>query len=270
MPQAPVKRIGPRRAPCTGFGGPACEAPSARRPAFDTSRRPTEADPDGPRRHAGPAAVPGRESVPAEHRGWPRAGDGLCCATVSETRCAFIEVYVFRRRGRRVEFLCLRRGRVRFLPGVWQPVTGRRGPRERGLAAAVREVREETGLTPLRWWALEAPTIFYDAARDRVRTYPRFAAETGPGDTVRLSREHMDWAFLPAAAAGRRYLWESQRRGLEDVKRQILRGGPLAAALEATELLERPADRARASERPARRPAGVSARRTHPRGTKPA
>ncbi len=155
------------------------------------------------------------------------------------SRSAFIEVYVFRRRGRRVEFLCLRRGEVRFLPGAWQPVTGRCRPREHGLAAAVREVREETGMAPLRWWALEAPTLFYDASRDRVRAYPRFVAESGPDATVRLSGEHVDWIFLPASAAGRRYLWESQRQGLEDVKRQVLRGGPLADALEVTSLVRR-------------------------------
>ncbi len=164
---------------------------------------------------------------------------------MADSHSAFIEVYVFRRRGRQVEFLCLRRGRVRFLPGVWQPVTGRRFPRERGLAAAAREVREETGLVPLRWWALEAPTTFYDASRDRMRSYPRFVAEAAPDADVRLSGEHVDWAFLPAAEAGRRYLWESQRRGLEDAKRQVLRGGPLAAALEVTHLLERPACKAR-------------------------
>jgi dihydroneopterin triphosphate diphosphatase len=164
----------------------------------------------------------------------PGASGGLCSATVSDSRSAFIEVYVFRRRGRRVEFLCLRRGAVRFLPGVWQPVTGRCRPRERGLAAAVREVREETGLIPLRWWALEAPTVFYDASRDRVRSYPRFVAEVAADAPVRLSGEHSDWAFLPATGAGRRYLWESQRLGLEDVKRQVLRGGPLADALEVT------------------------------------
>ena len=200
----------------------------------------------------------------------PRPNDDLCCATVADSRSAFIEVYVFRRRGRRVEFLCLRRGQVRFLPGVWQPVTGRRRPRERGLAAAVREVREETGLIPLRWWALEAPTVFYDASRDRVRTYPRFAAETRLDAPVRLSGEHVDWTFLSAAQAGRRYLWESQRDGLEDVKRQILRGGPLADALEVTRLLERPADRTRARVRPTRSSSGGSARRTRPRGTRSA
>lgn len=187
-----------------------------------------------------------------------------------DSRSAFIEVYVFRRRGRRVEFLCLRRGRARFLPGVWQPVTGRRRPRESGFASAVREVREETGLVPLRWWALEAPTIFYDASRDRMRAYPRFVAEAGPGATVRLSHEHVDWAFLPAAGAGRRFLWESQRRGLEDVKRQILHGGPLAAALEVTGLLVRPAKRVQASQRPARRPAGGSTRQVRRRKARPA
>jgi dATP pyrophosphohydrolase len=164
---------------------------------------------------------------------------------VTGSHSAFVEVYVFRRRGRRVEFLCLRRGRVRFLPGAWQPVTGRRRLRESGLAAAAREVREETGLVPLRWWALEAPTVFYDASRDRMRAYPRFVAEAAPDAAVRLSHEHVDWAFLPAAAAGRRYLWESQRLGLADVKRQVLRGGPLAAALEVTELMARRPSRVR-------------------------
>lgn len=168
---------------------------------------------------------------------------------MDDPRCAFIEVYVFRRRGRRVEFLCLRRGAVRFLPGVWQPVTGRCRARERGLAAAAREVREETGLVPARWWALEAPTIFYDATRDRVRSYPRFVAEIAWDAAVRLSGEHVEWAFLPATGAGRRYLWDSQRQGLADAARQVLRGGPLAEALEVTALLGRPTRSARDRER---------------------
>jgi dihydroneopterin triphosphate diphosphatase len=162
---------------------------------------------------------------------------------VKDPHRAFIEVYVFRRRGRRVEFLCLRRGKVRFLPGVWQPVTGRCRSAERGLRAAAREVREETGLSPSRWWALEAPTVFYDVARDRIRSYPRFVAEVPWDADVRLSSEHVDWAFLPAAEAGRRYLWESQRKGLEDAGRQVLRGGPLADALEVKALPGRPAGR---------------------------
>ena len=61
-----------------------------------------------------------------------------------------------------------------------------------------------------------------------------FAAEVKAGDRVKLSREHTDSAFLAPAAAGRRFLWESQRRGLESVRREVLRGGALARALEIT------------------------------------
>lgn len=151
---------------------------------------------------------------------------------MSATRCAFIEVHLFRRTGRRVEFLCLRRADTRWLPGVWQPVTGKRRRGEGPFAAARREVREETGLEPRRWWALEEPTTIYQAQRDEVISIPVFAAEVGPRDRVRLSDEHDAWAFLPAREAGRRFLWETQRRALADVGRQVLRGGALADALE--------------------------------------
>src|SRR5262245_24033344 len=93
-------------------------------------------------------------------------------------RSTHVEVYLFRRRGRRVEFLLLRRAPSRrSLPGVWQPVTGKRRARERMLAAAVREVREETGLEPRRWWALETLTLYPDARADEIVALPLFAAE---------------------------------------------------------------------------------------------
>jgi dihydroneopterin triphosphate diphosphatase len=146
-----------------------------------------------------------------------------------------VEVYLFRRRGRRVEFLLLRRSPTRrTLPGVWQPVTGKRLPRERMLAAAMREVREETGLEPRRWWELETMTLYPDNARDAIMAVPLFAAEVDARATVRLSREHVALAWLGAREAARRVLWGSQRRGLDAVKREVLRGGPLAAALEIT------------------------------------
>jgi 8-oxo-dGTP pyrophosphatase MutT (NUDIX family) len=142
-----------------------------------------------------------------------------------------VEVYVFRRRAGRVEFLCLRRAEHRSLPGVWQPVTGKRKPRERAAVAALREVLEETGLVPVRMWGLESVSVYFDSRRDEVEFLPLFAAELPARSRPRLSSEHDAWRFAPAAAAGRLFLWEAQRRGLEAVRREVLARPTLAAAL---------------------------------------
>jgi dATP pyrophosphohydrolase len=144
-----------------------------------------------------------------------------------------VEVYVFRRRAGRVEHLVLRRAKNRkLLPGVWQPVTGKIELLERATEAAIREVGEETGLTPVTLWCLETVTTYYDAARDRMMTLPLFAVEVGAKDRVKQSKEHDDFAWLPEAEAGKQYLWESQRRALAAVKAEVLRKGPLSQALK--------------------------------------
>jgi len=144
-----------------------------------------------------------------------------------------VEVYLFRRRGRRVELLILKRSpHRRVLPGVWQPVTGKTNYRERPIRAAAREVLEETGLSPRRWWMLETLTVYFDGAANAVKALPLFAAEIGPRERPTLSSEHDDFRFVTAREAGRRFLWESQRRALEALKREVLGGGAHARAIE--------------------------------------
>ena len=152
---------------------------------------------------------------------------------------------MFRRHGRRVQFLALRRGPDRSLPGVWQPVTGKLLRGEPVARGAVREVREETGLLPTRLWRLEQVGAYYDPGKESIRIITAFAAELPAGAPVRISREHTAHRFLTAREAGRRFLWDSQRRGLADVRDQVLRGGPRARALE----IEVPAVRRRRSSR---------------------
>jgi 8-oxo-dGTP pyrophosphatase MutT (NUDIX family) len=144
-------------------------------------------------------------------------------------RSDHVEVHLFRRRGRSVEFLILRRSPDRRkLPGVWQPVTGARTARERALAAAMREVNEETGLAPLRWWGVEGLTGWFDARDDAWVMLPVFAAELPARAAITLSKEHDRHAWVSARTAARRFLWESQRRALAAVCAQVL--GPAALA----------------------------------------
>jgi len=111
-------------------------------------------------------------------------------------------------------------------------VTGtlRRGePAARG---ALREVREESGVRPLKLWRLEGVRGYYDPRRDAIRFIARFAAELGVRGKVRRSREHTSHRFVTGREAARRVLWESQREGFAEVRRQVLRGGARARALE--------------------------------------
>jgi 8-oxo-dGTP pyrophosphatase MutT (NUDIX family) len=157
---------------------------------------------------------------------------GLSCLSVGSPGAKHVEIYIFRRRARGWEVLLLRRSPGRSLAGVWQPVTGKIRRGESILRAAAREVLEETGLVPVRWWLLETPSLHFDRKTWEVCTLPRFAAEVTAGEPVRRSSEHTDHEFVSARTAGRRVLWDSQREGLRALARQVIRGGRLARALE--------------------------------------
>jgi dihydroneopterin triphosphate diphosphatase len=162
----------------------------------------------------------------------------------------FVEIYVFRRRGRGFQVLCLRRAPGIPLPGVWQPVTGKRRRGERALLAAAREVREETGIEPIRWWGLETLSFWFESANERFVALPLYAAEVDARAEVVLSREHDAYRWLSPRAAGKRFAWETQRRALVAVEREVWLS-KVAGYLERTELLAEL--RGRRRRRPARR-----------------
>ena len=145
-----------------------------------------------------------------------------------------VEVHVFRRLGKRLELLLIRRAPERSLAGVWQPVTGGIERGETALAAATREVREETGLTPIRWWALEHLAMFYDPGHEKVRVVPVFAAEVAWTDPVHLSHEHDRYVFVTLTEAAKRVLWATQRAALRALRDEVLSGSRGGAAREVT------------------------------------
>jgi dihydroneopterin triphosphate diphosphatase len=151
-------------------------------------------------------------------------------APVTTIRVALVDVYVLRGAGPTLECLVLRRAAGGRCPGSWEAVHGHIEADERPAEAAVRELEEETGLTPLRLYNLSRMESFYLHRGDEVALVPVFVAFAPPDATVRLGPEHDRSEWLAPEMARRRFAWPREARALEDIL--VLLGGGDAGAVE--------------------------------------
>jgi dATP pyrophosphohydrolase len=136
-----------------------------------------------------------------------------------------VEVCVFRFRDSRTEYLMLKRSSIDALyPGIWQIVTGSIHDGETAVDAALRELAEETGILPKRFWTVPHANVFYDRSADAMHLSPMFAAQAELTGEPRLSSEHSAFAWLPVGEALRCLVWPGQRRGIEIVEQCIVGG----------------------------------------------
>lgn len=144
-------------------------------------------------------------------------------------RVAFVDVYVLRQATTGLETLVLRRSSAGRCPGSWEVVHGSIEAGEHPCDAALREMAEETGLRPVRFYNLSRTESFYRHTTDEIGLIPVFAAFVEE-DVPRISAEHdaAEWLSIPAAQG--RLAWPRERRALDDI--QILLGRGHAGPLE--------------------------------------
>ena len=135
-----------------------------------------------------------------------------------------VDLYVLRGAGAALECLVLRRAPGGRCPGSWETVHGHIEPGESPAQAAVRELAEETGATPVRLYNLSRMEAFYQHTRDEVALIPVFAAFVAPETAVRIGPEHDRFEWLPAAEARARFAWPREARALEDAVALVGRG----------------------------------------------
>jgi dATP pyrophosphohydrolase len=129
---------------------------------------------------------------------------------------SLVDVLVLRGAGESLECLTLQRGTAGRCPGSWETVHGHIEAGETPADAAVRELEEETGLSPLRMYNLSRVEVFYQHRRDEVALIPVFAAFVPADGAVRLSREHARFEWLGVADATSRFAWPREKRALAD------------------------------------------------------
>jgi len=135
-----------------------------------------------------------------------------------------VDVYVLRPVPDGWEALCLRRVPGDRSAGTWETVHGHIQDGESPVAAAVRELAEETGLAAERLYNVSRVESFYLHRSDEVLLIPVFCALVPGGAAVRLSEEHDALAWLPPPQAAVRFAWPREGRALADALALVGRG----------------------------------------------
>ena len=145
----------------------------------------------------------------------------------------YVDVYPIRRSGAGWELLTLRRAPATRCTGAWEVVHGHLEPDERPVAAALRELREETGFEVERLYNLSRVETFYRHTTDEVALIPVFVAVIGGDGAPQLGKEHDAFTWRPLTEAARGLAWPRSARAVEDIVR-IFKGvdaGPLEDVL---------------------------------------
>ena len=134
-----------------------------------------------------------------------------------------VDVFVVRPWGAEWRVLVVQRSLDTRCPTAWETVHGRIEPGERPEDAALRELREETGLEAARLYNVTVQP-FYLHGMGAVQLAVVFAAFVDePGD-VTLGPEHQAHEWLSVADARARFVWPRERESLDHVV-QLLGGG---------------------------------------------
>ncbi len=146
-----------------------------------------------------------------------------------------VEITVFKRIQREPLFLVLRRADDdRLYPGIWQIVTGMIEDGEQTTRAALRELKEETELAPLRFWRLPLVNSFFDPERDVLQMCPNFAALVAENAEPALSDEHQAFEWCPLERALMLLPWSGQRTAVQTVYERFVNETEEARLLEIT------------------------------------
>ena len=149
---------------------------------------------------------------------------------MTQIRVRFVDTYALRGAGAQLQVLALRRGPNGRNVGSWETVHGTIEPGETPVQASLRELREETGLVPEKFYNLSRTEAFYQHKTDELAMIPVFAAFVAPSATVQISAEHDRAEWLEARNAAARFAWPRERRAMDDILSIV--GGGDAGLLE--------------------------------------
>ena len=126
-----------------------------------------------------------------------------------------IEAHIFREQHGRIEFLLLKRSPDEYYPNLWQMVSGKIKENETAYKTAIREIKEETSLSPEKFWVAPTVNSFYSPDKDYICLLPVFAAKVKFESKVILSKEHVEYKWVKPEEAKQMLAWDGQKKSVD-------------------------------------------------------
>ncbi len=133
-----------------------------------------------------------------------------------------VEVHIFREADNGIEFLLLKRAEDQIYPTVWQMVSGKIKENEKAFETSLRELKEETNLTPLKMWVAPKVNSFYSSHSDSICLIPVFAVQVKKYSKVIISDEHSEYKWVTSDEARILLAWDGQRKAVELIEEYFL------------------------------------------------
>ena len=134
--------------------------------------------------------------------------------------CNTVSIFVLRQQHEQVEVLLMRR--TTSMPGKWCQVAGSIEAGETAWQAALRELREETGLELSQLWSGDICEQFYELQKGRIPMLPVFVGFVDALLDVQLNAKHDAFDWLDFDTVCERVAFPRQRHNLFNIEAEFL------------------------------------------------
>ena len=140
---------------------------------------------------------------------------------MNQIKVRVVDCYVYRRTDDGILFLLMKRNLNKIYEHLWQGVAGKIEEGETSFEAAIRELKEETGLSPVNMFVADHVSKFYEVHGDRINLVPVFGIEVD-SEIINLSEEHISYKWVDINEALNTLVWNGQKKGIQTVHDMVI------------------------------------------------